>query len=198
MSDHDISDKLAVRLLPKVTILVASNQEGVIASANAQTYPKSTVIVMGEGDHPPRFYNAQLAANKHKTDIFIFLNDTQWFTTSESVNRLVEEFVESDMTFAGVYTDTLRLDSGHLIKEFLPAFDPAILQQGRVLINNTLSVQTKHLPPVPLFNEKLNHVYFFYAIQLLGSRFILNHLAEPLFTTIRYQFNIQEEMGNFQ
>ncbi len=198
MSNHDISDKLAVRLLPKVTILVASNKQEVINSAEAQTYPKSTVVVMRDETHAPRFYNKQIEANKSKTDIFVFLNDTQWFSSPESVNRLVEEFVESDMTYAGIYTDTLRVDNGYLIKEFLPAFDPAVLQQGRVLINNTLSVQTKHLPHIPLFNEKLNHVYFFYAIQLLGSRFILNHLAEPLFKIIRYQFDVQEEMSNFQ
>jgi hypothetical protein len=197
MPDHDISDKLAVRLLPKVVILVASEKEEIRASAASQTYPKCTVVVMDPGEHVPAFYNRKIAELRSKADIFIFLNDMQWFTTPDSVNRLVEEFVESDMAFAGIYTDTLRLDSGHLIKEFLPAFDPALLQQGRVLINNTIAVQTKHLPTT-LFNEKLNHLYFFYAINLLGSRFILNHLAEPLFTIIRHQFDVQAEMNNFQ
>ena len=192
MPEHDISDKLAVQLLPSVRVVVGSKLQEVIASAQSQTYGKLSITCIEDEDNVPAFYNRVISETKDKTDIFVFLNDFAWLKDNNSVNLLIESFVKNGFKHPLVYGDSIRVEKNYEVCEFLPGYTPSLLFTN-LIMNNTFAVQSKVLPQKP-FNEKLEFLYFFDLMRKIGYQHMLHHIAEPIFRVKRITFDLEKEI----
>ena len=192
MPNNDISDKLAAKLLPKVALIVGSPTQEAINSANEQSYSKKRVIVNNESIPVPVFFNNKISELREQVDIFVFLDENNILKDSNSLNRIVEEFLSSDYIYAGIYTDSFNAEKNS--NEYLPPFFPAYLN-GRFVINNPVSLQSKLLPSGKIFKENLDVLYYFSCFHLIGTRYILGHLAEPIYNIKRKVFDLQSEIN---
>lgn len=193
MSEHDISDKLAIKFLPKVTVLIASDKKELVELIEKQDYGKITIRTMIEGMSIPQFFNSMIDETRTLTDIYVFITETAFIANPTAISRLVEKFLVDDMIYAGIYTDSFRIENGYVAAEFLPAFEPKLILT-QMVTNNPLVVQSKFLPQKP-FKEGVKNLFFFNLIREVGTINVITHLAEPLYNVVRQQMDIQSDLN---
>lgn len=193
MSEHDISDKLAIQFLPRVTVLIASDKNELIELIQKQDYGKITIRTMVEGMSVPQFFNSMIDETRAVTDIYVFITEVAFIANPAAISRLVEKFLVDGMVYAGIYTDSFRIENGYVAAEFLPAFEPRLILT-QMVTNNPLVVQSKFLPENP-FKENVKNLFFFNLIRKVASINIITHLAEPLYSVIRQPMDVQSDLN---
>lgn len=204
MGTDDISNKQAVRFLPTVEILLASDAPHVADAIAKQSYQKIRTWhygqIMETLSNVPKFFNDALdmldklpAPDGSPNRLVICLDDYHWFSSANTVNRVVEKFLKDNLTPAGIYTDNLRVDGLYPIPEYLPPFDAKAFVERRIGLNSPVFMQ-KHLFGGRPFNETLTHLYFLDFLQRASMQYGFVHLAEPLFCVMRRQGDMQADI----
>ena len=197
MRQTDISDKLAVRLLPRVRILVSSSNPEVIKSAESQAYPKKTIAINKDGLPTPVFYNNEIELKQHDTDLLVFLNDIFWFASEDSLTRIVEKYVENEFKTPIIYSDVAQTDGVHITHQYLPYFSAKDFVQNSMAPNTGFTIESKILSPRP-FDERLTGLYFFAFLNGAASRCLMQHIPEPLYLMSNVNQDVQQDIAILQ
>jgi hypothetical protein len=181
MGKHDISDKQAIRFLPTVTVVVATDAQQVLGSIAQQDYAKIKTVHRGVVESVPRCFNDAIQAldNETTNQIVVCLDAYHWFSSPSTITRVVEKFLKDNFVPAGIYTDDFRIDNRFAMPEYLPAFDAPLFVDRKIGLDSSIFMQPKYVGKRP-FNENLTHLYFLDFLHRTSMQFGFVHLAEPL------------------
>lgn len=180
--------------LPTVNILVGSNTEHVVESAKMQVYAALNIVYNTNNDGVAKFYNDTVNALKSdKESIFVFLDDGNWLANSSAVSTIVHNMEK----FPCAYTDVIRVDGNLKYPEYLPAYSQELILSGRFRVNNSVAISSLVLPNNP-FDGRLECLYFMPLLHHMASRYVVCHIAEPLFCVEQPKKNIDKDIRVLQ
>ena len=179
MQKHDTTNQRSIPQLP-VKVLVASQSEKVIASANSQIYENKTIITNMDNLPAATFFNDSLELVKSLGEsVVFFLDDNNYFNTPDAVETIVQTM---GRRFPGSYADSIKTEQNIDRHEYLPAHSQEMVVTGRFQHGNTFAANSSVLQHRP-FDERLEQLYFMPLFHILSNQFVLAHIPSPLFRT---------------
>jgi len=175
--------------IPRVKILVAGTNPERSKYSN-QEYGNYDVVLQTDKYNAATFFNKELQ-NQKDVDIFIYMTSKHFFTTKNSLEKIIKSFHE-DSTIGAAYCD-LYFDDG-IIKFYMP--NPSynintIFNSSGVAFNIPIFIKTA---AAPQFDENLNTLYFKDIIRSLASRMLLKHIASPEISITELDSNIEQDL----